>query len=145
MECWSTPLQWLCKVARYWQELEHADPERHKHAQWVTYPVSLLAIQELGHFSFQELCAYPCNMGPFIMQQPELMVVGEWLQDLVRLFLCINKRHLCLSTYTCPCRNSIHKPLANTTPYTLKSALSSENQDSSIKGTPLQSARSHQM
>lgn len=40
VECWSTPLQWLCKVARYWQELEHAviyaDPERHKHAQWVT-------------------------------------------------------------------------------------------------------------
>lgn len=44
VKCWSTPLQWLCKVARYWQELEHAvidaDPERHKHAhiQWVFWP-----------------------------------------------------------------------------------------------------------
>lgn len=36
-------------------------------------PVSLLAIQELGHFRFQELFAYPCNMGPCIMLQPELM------------------------------------------------------------------------
>lgn len=36
-------------------------------------------------------------------------------------------------------------PLANSMPYTLKSALSSENQDSSIKGTPLQSATPHQM
>lgn len=74
------------------------------------YPVSLLAIQELGHFSFQELCAYPCNMGPCIMLQPELMVVDEWPQDLVKLFLCIqnaiNKMHLCLLTYTGPCHNS---------------------------------------
>ncbi len=54
MECWSTPLQWLCEVAGYWQELEHAvvyaDPEHPKHAQWVTCPVSMLAIQELGCF-----------------------------------------------------------------------------------------------
>ncbi len=46
--------QWLCKVAGYWQELEHtvvyADPEHPKHAQWVTCPVSMLAMQELGCF-----------------------------------------------------------------------------------------------
>ncbi len=54
MECWSTPLQWLCKVAGYWQELEHAvvyvGPEHPKHAQWVTCPVSMLIMQELGCF-----------------------------------------------------------------------------------------------
>ncbi len=52
--CWSTPLQWLCEVAGYWQELEHtvvyADPEHPKHAQWVTCPVSMLVMQELGCF-----------------------------------------------------------------------------------------------
>ena len=51
---WSTPLQWLCEVAGYWQELEHAvvyaNPEHPKHAQWVTCPVSMLAVQELGCF-----------------------------------------------------------------------------------------------
>ncbi len=51
---WSTPLQWQCKVAEYWQELEHAvinaDPEHPKYAQWVTCPVSMLAMQELGCF-----------------------------------------------------------------------------------------------
>ncbi len=54
MGCWSTPLQWLCEVAGYWQELEHAvvyaDPEHPKHAQWVTCLVSMLAMQELGCF-----------------------------------------------------------------------------------------------
>ncbi len=53
-ECWSTPLQWLYEVAGYWQELEHAvvyaNPEHPKHAQWVTCPVSMLAMQELGCF-----------------------------------------------------------------------------------------------
>ncbi len=54
MDCWSTTLQWLCKVSRYWQQLEHAvvyaDPEHPKHAQWVTCPVSMLAMQEQGCF-----------------------------------------------------------------------------------------------
>ncbi len=58
MECWSTPLQWLCEVAGYRQELEHAviyaDPEHPKHAQWVTCPVSMLAMQELGCFQLPE-------------------------------------------------------------------------------------------
>ncbi len=48
--CCSTPLQWLCEVAGYWQELEHGveytNPEHPKHAQWVTCPVSMLAMHE---------------------------------------------------------------------------------------------------
>ncbi len=146
MECWSTPLQWLCEVTGYWQELEHAvvyaDPEHPKHAQWVTCLVSMLAMQELGCFQLQELCTDPCNMGPcIIMLQHEVMVVDEWhnngSQDLVTLSLCIqnaiNKMHLCsLSiTYACPYHNptatmghSIHnvdisKLLTHMTPYTL--------------------------
>ncbi len=149
MECWSTPLQWLCEVARYCQELEHAvvyaDPNHPKHAQWVTCPVSMLA-----------------------MLQHEVMVVDEWQnngpQDLVTVSLCIqnaiNKMHLCsLSiTYACLYHNptatmshSIHnvdnsKPLTHTTPYTLlPSALYSENRDSSVMRTPLQSARRYRM
>ena len=41
----------LCKVAAYWQELEHpavhVDPEHSKHAQWVTCLVSMQAMEEL--------------------------------------------------------------------------------------------------
>ncbi len=52
MECWSTALQWLCEVAGYWQELEHAvvyaDPEHPKHAQWVICPVSHICFFEQG-------------------------------------------------------------------------------------------------
>ncbi len=51
VKCWSTSLQWLCGVAGYWQDLEHAviyaDPELPKHAQWVTCPVSSLVFQRL--------------------------------------------------------------------------------------------------
>ena len=47
-------VQWLCKVAGYWRELEHAvmfvDPEHPKHAQLVTCLVSMQAMEELGHF-----------------------------------------------------------------------------------------------
>ena len=56
MECCPTPLQWLCVVAGYWRELEHAvvqfDPEHPKHAQWVTCLVSMQAMEELGQFQF---------------------------------------------------------------------------------------------
>ncbi len=79
----------------------------------------MLAMQELGCFSFQELCTDPCNMGPcIIMLQHEVMVVDEWHnngpQDLVTVSLCIqnaiNKMHLySLSIiYACP----YHKPTA---------------------------------
>ena len=54
MECWPTPLQWLCEVAGYWWELEHAvvhvDPEHPKLPQWVVCLVSMQAMEELGHF-----------------------------------------------------------------------------------------------
>ena len=47
-------LQWLCKVAGYWWELEHAvvhiDPEHPKHDQWVTCLVCVQAMEERGHF-----------------------------------------------------------------------------------------------
>ncbi|KAL7840561.1 hypothetical protein AOLI_G00258840 [Acnodon oligacanthus] len=57
VECWSTPLQWLCEVDGYWQELEHdvvyANLEHAKHAKWVTsvcWPCKNWDV-----FSFQEL------------------------------------------------------------------------------------------
>jgi hypothetical protein len=54
VDCSPTPLQWLCEVAGYWRELEHAviydDPEHPKHAQLVTCLMSMQAIEELGHF-----------------------------------------------------------------------------------------------
>lgn len=53
VQCWSSPLQWMCEIAAYWQEREntniHVDPEHSKQAQWVTC-VSIQAIQELGCF-----------------------------------------------------------------------------------------------
>ncbi len=140
-------LQWLCEVAGYWQELEHAvvyaDPEHPKHAQWVTLSGEYAGHARTGMFySFQELCTDPCNMGLWIiMLQHEVMVVDEWHnngpQDLVTVSLCIqnaiNNMHMrSLSiTYACPYHNptatmgySIHnvdisKPLSHTTPYKL--------------------------
>ena len=53
MKCCPT-LQWLCEVAGYWRELEHAvvyiNPEHPKHAQWMTCLVSMQAMEEQGHF-----------------------------------------------------------------------------------------------
>ncbi len=50
-----------------------------KHAQWVTCPVSMLAIQELGCFRLLGIVYDPCNMGPCIfMLQHEVMIVDEW-------------------------------------------------------------------
>ena len=52
MECCPT-LQWLCEVAGYWREQEHAvvhiNPEHPKHAQWVTCLVSMQAMEDLGN------------------------------------------------------------------------------------------------
>ncbi len=134
------------------------------HVRWVSWPCKNWDV-----FSFQELCTDPFNMGPcIIMLQHEVMVVDEWHnngpQDLVTVSLCIqnaiNNMHLCSLSiaYACPYHNptatmghSIHnidisKPLTHTMPYScLPSALYSINRDSSVKRTPLQSARRHRM
>ena len=114
-ECCPTPLQWLCKVAEYWRELEcivvHVNPEHAKHAQCVTCLVSMQALEELGHF--QELCTDPCDMGPcIIMLKHEVIASEEWHdigpQDLIMVSLCIkvaiDKMQLCLLSvaYACP-------------------------------------------
>lgn len=40
VQCWSSPLQWMCEIAAYWQKQDHAkihvDPVHTKQAQWVT-------------------------------------------------------------------------------------------------------------
>jgi hypothetical protein len=85
----SIPLQWLCEVSGYWQELEHAvvyvDPEHPKHAQCVTCLVSMQALEKLGHFQFPGIVHRA--------SQHEGMVVDEWHdngpQDLVMVSLCI--------------------------------------------------------
>ncbi len=132
----------LLDIGRNWNTLSYTPIQsipnmlNRWHVRWV-----LLAMQELGCFSFQELCTDPCNMGPcIIMLQHEVMVVDEWHnnvpQDLVTVSLCIqsaiNKMHLCSLSITYACRHnptatmghSIHnddisKPLTHTTPYTL--------------------------
>ncbi len=113
-------------------------------------------------FSFQELCTDPCNMALcIIMLQHEVMVVDEWHnngpQDLVTVSLCIqnaiNKMHLCSLSITPPppwATWSTTLTSANRSPtrrhtHCLPSALYSENRDSSVKRTPLQSARRHRM
>ncbi len=40
----------LLDIGRNWNTLSYADSEHPKHAQWVTCPVSMLAMQELGWF-----------------------------------------------------------------------------------------------
>ncbi len=162
----------LLDIGRNWNTLAYTpDPEHPKHAQWVTCPVSMLAMQELGCFQLPGIVYRSLQHGAcIIMLQHEVMVVDEWHnngpQDLVTVSLCIqnaiNKMHLCSFsiTYACPYHNltatmghSIHnvdisKPLTHTTPYTLRclsSVLYSENWDSSVKRTPLQSTKRHQM
>ncbi len=116
------------------------DPEHPKHAQWVTCPVSMLAMQELGCFQLPGIVYRSLQHGAVHYHAETWgQVVDEWHnngpQDLVTVSLCIqnaiNTIHLCsLSiTYTCPYHNptmshSIHnvdisKPLTHTTPYTL--------------------------
>ncbi len=98
-------------------------------------------------------------MGPcIIMLQHEVMVVDEWHnngpQDLVTVSLCIqnaiNKIHLCSLSHRHHATRSTTLTSANRSPTRrhtccLPSALYSENRDSSVKRTPLQSARRHRM
>ncbi len=74
------------------------------HVRWVCWPCKNWDI-----FSFQELCADPCNKGLcIIMLQHEVMVIDEWHKngpkDLVTVSLCIqnaiNKMYLCLLSIT---------------------------------------------
>ncbi len=142
-----------------------------KHAQWLTCPASMLAMQELGCFQLPGIVYRFCNIGPcIIMLHHVVMVVDEWhnngTQDLVTLSLCIqnaiNKIHLCSLSLTnaCPYHTITPPPpwatqsttltSANRSPTRrhtrcLPSALYSENRDSSVKRTPLQSARRHRM
>ncbi len=82
VECWSTPLQWLCEVAGYWQELEHAavyaDPEHPKHAQWVTCPVSMLAMQELGCFQLPGIVYRSLQHGACIIMLQHEVMAQQW-------------------------------------------------------------------
>ncbi len=118
-------------------------------------------------FSFQELWTDPCNMGLcIIMLQHEVLVVDEWHnngpQGLITVSLCIqnaiNKMNLCslsiaYHTITPPppwaTRSTTLTPanrsLTQRHTCCLPSALYSENRDSSMKRTPLQSARRHWM
>ena len=87
VECCPTPLQWLCEIAGYLRELEHAvvhfDPEHPKHAQWVTCLVSMQAMEELGHLQLPGF-VYRSSI---IMLKHEVLVADEWhnkgTQDLV--------------------------------------------------------------
>ncbi len=112
VECLSTPLQWLCEVAGYWQELEpavvYADPEHPKHAQWVTCLVSMLAIQELGCFQLPGIVYRSLQHGAVHYHAATWgMVMNEWHnngpQALVTVSLCIqnaiNKMHPCLLSH----------------------------------------------
>jgi hypothetical protein len=67
----------LLDIGGNWKAVIHVDPEHPKHAQWVTCLVSMQAMEELGHFSLQELCTDPCDMGLcIIMLKHEVMAVN---------------------------------------------------------------------
>lgn len=77
VESWSNPLQQLYEVVEYWRELEHAvvyaDPEHYKHVQWLTCPLTMLAM-ELGCFQLPESVYRSLEHGAV---QHEMMVVDE--------------------------------------------------------------------
>ncbi len=81
VECWSTPLQWLCEVAGYTLSYTPIQSIPNMlngwHVQWVCWPCKNWDV-----FSFQELCNYPCNMGvciirPFVYIEK---VLDLWVQ-----------------------------------------------------------------
>ena len=143
MECCPT-LQWLCKVAGYGRDLEHAvvhiNPEHPKHANCVTFLVRMQAMKELGHFQLPRIVYRSLQHGALIiMLKREVMAAEVWHdngpRDLVAVSLCIqiaiDKMQLGFLSVayarpyhnpTATMRNSVHnvdisKPLAHTTPY----------------------------
>ncbi len=159
VECWSTPLQWLCEVAGYWQELEqavvYADPEYPKHAQWGTCSVSMLAMQKLWCFQLPGIVHRSLQHGVVHYHAATWGDGRGWMDLRISSWYLINKMHLCSlsTTYPCPYHNPTRSTMltsANCSPtrrhtHCLPSALYSENRDSSVKRTPLQSARHHRM
>ncbi len=116
---------WLCEVAGYWQELNnavvYADPEHSKHAQWVTCPVSMLAMQELGFFSASRNCVQIlATWGRALsMLQHEVIVVIEWHNNGPKgsssRYHCgiqnaINKCHLCFIGHNIRLAHTITPP-----------------------------------
>ncbi len=167
--CWSTPLQCLCEVAGYWQELEHAvvyaDPEPLKHAQWVTCPVSMLAMQELGCFQLPGIVFRSLQHGAYALSCCN-MRWWSWMKG-TTMGLRISSRYLCafkMPSIKCTCdrfffhnttpAHTITPPppwatrsttltSANCSPTRrhtrcLPSVLYSENRGLSVKRTPLQ-------
>jgi hypothetical protein len=102
VECCTTPLQWLCEVAGYCQELEYAAiqiyPEHPKHAQWV----SMQAMEELGHFQLPGIVYMRWSADEWHDSGP---------RDLFTIWLCIqiaiDKMQLSLLSvaYACPHHN----------------------------------------
>ncbi len=167
------PLQRLWEVARYWQELEHtvvyANPEHPKHAQWVTCPVGMLAMQELGCFQLPGIMYRSLQHGAVHYHAATWGDGRGWMAQQ----WASGSRHgisaFKMPSIKCTCaRCPYHTPAHTITPpptwatwsttltstnrspiqhhtCCLPSALFSENRDSSGKRTALQSARCHQM
>ena len=80
MECCPT-LQWLCEVAGYWWELEHAvvhfNPKHPKHAQWVTCLVNMQAMEKLGHFQLPGIVYRSLRHGA---KPQDIVTVSLWIQ-----------------------------------------------------------------
>jgi hypothetical protein len=75
------PLLWLCEVAVYWRELEHAvihvDLEHPKHAEWATC-LSMQAMEGLGHFQLPGIVYRSLRHGAVHYHAETLIDSGVW-------------------------------------------------------------------